>query len=437
MEKNIDKKGYLKFMINDNDNKLVDRYNIKRIIKKACNILNIDINIFNYEQCLDILNKYVEIVPKIYLDLKEGLNDTNFDIKGNYDFDNGIQEVFYDILLNKYFSSLKTLPTPFPVQYFGIKFLTSNCNNFYKVFPVDKERKNIIFMFLFYNDFEMIKRTIKKLTYDTYHHFLIVFPSDVDINLQKEIIEYYKGNETVSIVNCGYISYYSSKDMEIIYSINRWIIQMPNWDFFIPLSQADYTLYPGIEVNNRIGNKTWCQENYDKYDKEDMKLIKYRFYDETRYSCSQYPRSSILLNDGRFPWFFDLIKTEFKIGWLQPHSSGGIFNRETIEFLVNNDEARAIYMFIRGHPVAGVEHYWSSIFTFPYFKDKLNKKSSVLMSWEHGRKGQAPGVSNTYLTINEYEMIKKAYDDGTLFCRKFNSKIEKDILDKIDELYKS
>ena len=207
MEKNIDKKGYLKFMINDNDNKLVDRYNIKRIIKKACNILNIDINIFNYEQCLDILNKYVEIVPKIYLDLKEGLNDTNFDIKGNYDFDNGIQEVFYDILLNKYFSSLKTLPTPFPVQYFGIKFLTSNCNNFYKVFPVDKERKNIIFMFLFYNDFEMIKRTIKKLTYDTYHHFLIVFPSDVDINLQKEIIEYYKGNETVSIVNCGYISY--------------------------------------------------------------------------------------------------------------------------------------------------------------------------------------------------------------------------------------
>ena len=30
---------------------------------------------------------------------------------------------------------------------------------------------------------------------------------------------------------------------------------MPNWDFFIPLSQADYTLYPGIEVNNRIGAK--------------------------------------------------------------------------------------------------------------------------------------------------------------------------------------
>ena len=55
----------------------------------------------------------------------------------------------------------------------------------------------------------------------------------------------------------------------------------------------------------------------------------------------------------------------------------------------------------------------AAIFTFPYFKDKLNKKSSVLMSWEHGRKGQAPGASNTYLTINEYEMIKKAYDDGT------------------------
>jgi len=330
--------------------------------------------------------------------------------------------------------SLKELPSPFPVQYFGIKFLSPNCSNFYKTFPVNEEKKNIIFMFLFYNDFEMIKRTIRKLTYNLHHHFLIVFPSDVEKKLQREIIEYYKDNKTVSIVSCGYISYYSSKDMEIIYSINRWIIKMPNWDFFVPLSQADYTLYSGEEVNNRIGNKTWCQDKYDKYDKRDIKIVRSRFYNETRYSCSQYPSNSILLEDNRYPWFIDLLKIDFRIGWLQPHSSGGILNRETVEFFLNNDEARAIYMFIRGHPAAGVEHYWSTIFTFPFFKDKLYNKSPVLMSWEHGRKGQAPGASNTYLTINEYNMLKKSYDEGTLFCRKFNSKLEKDILDKIDTL---
>ena len=79
-------------------NNSMDKYNIKKIIDKVYKKINVNQEIFDYNWCVYILNNYIKILPDYYLNLSKGLNDTNFDIKGNYDFDYGIQEVFYDIL---------------------------------------------------------------------------------------------------------------------------------------------------------------------------------------------------------------------------------------------------------------------------------------------------------------------------------------------------
>ena len=91
------------------------------------------------------------------------------------------------------------------------------------------------------------------------------------------------------------------------------------------------------------------------------------------------------------------------------YSSGGIFHRKTLRFLVHDDRARAAFMFFRLTAPAAVEHYWSTVYTLADMEPLLSKdeRQSVYMQWV--KQGGRPvsdttrtKTSNTYLDMSQW-----------------------------------
>eukprot|EP00854_Cymbomonas_tetramitiformis_P014375 gene14375-17001_t len=101
-----------------------------------------------------------------------------------------------------------------------------------------------------------------------------------------------------------------------------------------------------------------------------------------------------------------------------------------IDFLLTDDRARAAYMFFRLLMVAGVEHYWSSLFTLSELQSRTTNKVPCFMIWQGGR--GANGIHNAYMTLNEWPLIENYIKMGTPFARKFDSVRDRAVLDTID-----
>jgi hypothetical protein len=110
--------------------------------------------------------------------------------------------------------------------------------------------------------------------------------------------------------------------------------------------------------------------------------------------------------------------------------------------MVQDQIARAVYMYFRLMDGAAVEHYWASLFTLPWFKNRVfsgqGPKDSGLvlfpciMSWEHGRtEGRWQGISNKFLNAKALSALSVAdwmeVCDGPIFARKFDSKTDKSV----------
>jgi len=325
----------------------------------------------------------------------------------------------------EYYNRIDNIPDDPPIKKFDILFETNNLN-----FELNNE-KNIVFFILFHNDLEMLKRTIDKLKYKNNHHFLINICPDINPNVKSELINYFNKIKYVSILYCGYINYPASTELKIIWSIKEWLLGQKNWDFLICLGQSDYSLFSGSKLNNLIGEKTWCSMDVKKYKKEELiayKDLLGRFINGIY--ASENKKKSFRRKD---LWLYKFLGN-IEISWGLPLSSGGIFSRETVKYLINNKLCKIIYMFCLYMSCAAVEHYWHTCFQLDYFKDKIYDKKSCHMEWARGRPGQIPGTSNTFLTLSEWDIIENEYKKGTPFIRKFNSKLDKEILDKIDLL---
>ena len=321
-------------------------------------------------------------------------------------------------------SKLKEIPDKVDVSLFDISFETNHLQNI-------RGEKNVIFLILFNNDLEMVKRTINKLKFNNQHHFIINICPDIKEDIKKELIETFKEDLNVSLSYCGYIRYLSSTDIKIIFSFKNYLLNFDNWHFLITLGQNDYPLYYGEDFNKKIGDKTWCYVEGSKDKSVINKEIKKT--GAARYTVGLVPTNKKIHKFDRSLWIFNIFP-DILMASSRPLSSGGIFNRDAIKILVKDNQCRIIYNYCLLLCGAGVEHYWAICFSLPQFKNMIKKTRSCIMSWLEGRQGQMPGISNTYLTINQLDLIKNAYKEGSVFARKFDSQKEKDILTTIDQL---
>jgi len=322
-------------------------------------------------------------------------------------------------------STLRVIPNKVDVSLFDISFEYNHLRNI-------RGEKNVIFLILFNNDLEMVKRTINKLKFNNQHHFIINICPDIKEDIKKELIETFKEDLNVSLSYCGYIRYLSSTDIKIIFSFQKYLLNFDNWHFFISFGQNDYPLYYGEELNKKIGDKTWCYFE-SKKDKKDMD-IEEKKTGNGRFRNGLVPTNKKVYKFDRNLWIFKLFPN-ILIGVSSPLSSGGIFDKSTVRILVKDNQCKIIYNYFLLLHGAGVEHYWATCFLLPQFKDMINQTRPCAMSWLEGRPGQMPGISNTYLTINQLDLIKDFYGKGAVFARKFDSSKEKDILDIIDKLF--
>jgi hypothetical protein len=281
-----------------------------------------------------------------------------------------------------------------------------------------------------HKDTGMVMRVVERLQHEA-HAFVIHLATDVPMQIETELRQYAQDSPSLlCVVRGGIMVWRSSTDMQIIMSSMVWLLRSnPHWDFFVSLSGADY---PTMDVDGlrstigEAGNRTWVHPDSGP-PRSMLKWHRFRF---TRYGIACSVDRSYHKVKGRTFWLRKLVPS-FKIGKTPPLSSGGIFHRSMVAFLVGDKRARAAYAYFRLLNVAGVEHYWSTIFTLPELDHLLIKRKPCSMSWTKGR--GVDGTHNTYLSMDAWdEVIAPALRDQIPFIRKFDSIQEASVLDRID-----
>ena len=334
----------------------------------------------------------------------------------------------HELKRDKYFSSLKKLPSPFPIQIFEQNVLTPKTCFSLQNWGIPDSGPKIIFHIEVYKDLPMVKRTMRRLTHLN-HAFMIHLASDVSYTKRQNITKWVeKQSSPLCVVEGGYVVYKSSTDMEIIMTSMVWLLQHnTTWDFFISLSGADYPLLNVDSLRQRIqseGNRSWSVHKAMNKNHKNME----RFY-MTRLTCRQTRQTKLLTGHRKF-WLKTLVP-DFIPQKGYPLSSGGIFHRSMVKFLVSDDRARAAYMYFRLFPVAGVEHYWQTIYSLEELKNNITASLPCEMSWDEGR--EYDGTHNTFLTEKQWRsIIAPALKKRTPFIRKFNSIQERKVLNRID-----
>lgn len=347
-------------------------------------------------------------------------------------------EKAYEIARDKYFASLtnETMPRPFPVDVPPLDFVTNEqceaLSDFGKD-PAPDGSPRVVVHLEVYKDIPMIKRIIRRLAHERNHAFVVHLADDVNHDVIEQLAEYSARDSPapLCVVQGGFITYLSSTDIRILFRSMQWLVEDssgPTWDFFVSLSGADFPIMNGRTFSRELkaaGSKTWFLKEQSR--KDPYRTPRFEKYGMT---CQETSGEYEVI-DGRTFWLKNLVP-EIEADKHAPLSSGGIFHREMVEFLVRDDRARAAYMYFRHHNIAGVESYWPTIFTLPELRDKLLPRNSCAMYW--APVGRFRGATaNSFMTMDTWDKyIKRAIDNGLPFIRKFDSEKEGKVLDRIE-----
>ena len=356
------------------------------------------------------------------------------------------------------FAQLDSLPSPFPVEAPNVTLQTPpTC------FRLKGGSPRVLFAIESFKQVEMVRRVVTRLEHLS-HGFLLHTSSDVGANHTDAIIQLAASTPRSCAVRSGYVVYLSASDLRILFGTWQWLLeehQTNAWDFFVSLSGSDYPSFDGALLNAllaRKGNVSWRQYSW-AIDLEDadsdvsfagparmqtMGLTCHAelAYNQTNCSHAGSHAGCALSHDlrwqARTPWLFSLVP-EIRAMKSITYSSGGIFHRETLRFLVHDDRARAAFMFFRLTAPAAVEHYWATVYTLPDLEPSLSKDElkSCHMQWVEwgGRPVSDPALastSNTYLDMSQWDKVQKAMEGCTPFLRKFDPELDVDVLDRID-----
>ena len=121
------------------------------------------------------------------------------------------------------------------------------------------------------------------------------------------------------------------------------------------------------------------------------------------------------------------------------------YDRETVRYLVENEEGKKFYHFFKYMLLGSEEHYFVSIlYNWPRTKTFVQTLSSQFV-WNTWSKGiQRPAVlkdgfqtHTNFLSMKEYSILKGFAMRGMMFARKFHSAKTKNLLDIIDKEFLS
>lgn len=355
-------------------------------------------------------------------------------------------EKAFEVERDRQFARLHSLVRPFPAAAeFPVSPETpAECTRVLS--GLSGTHPRVIFAIESYKHIDMVKRVVRRLAFGSSHGFLLHLASDVGSEHTNASHEFAHTLSHVCVIRSGYMVYRTSTDMRILFSMWRWLLEAPvsGWDFFISLSGADYPAVDGATLSRllrRAGNVSWRLPERGvpagSTNRSTARPMLGMRFTEYGLGC-QYTRN-YTRQAGRQRWLFALVP-EMAARWTLPYSSGGIFHRDTIDFLVNDDRARAAFMYFRLFPTSGVEHYWATVYTLPDMAPLLSQDTVVSchMQWrdegggrlEHAGKGGT--AHNTFLDISQWDAIEREMRRCTPFLRKFDPVKERNVLDRID-----
>ena len=355
-------------------------------------------------------------------------------------------EKTFELERDRRLAALVSLPQPFPLDE---EFETSletpqECAQLLKGLRGTSPR--VLVAIEAYKQIAMVRRVVKRLSYRHSVGFLLHLASDVSIEFAQAVRALASSTSNVCVIRSGYIVYRTSTDMRILHSTWRWLERESSlgWDFFISLSGADYPAVDGATLRGLLaqtGNVSWRLPERGMTAGQANRSMAWpvpgmRFHD---YGLGCEATRNYTRVRGRHNWLARLVP-EMTPRWTVPYSSGGIFHRDTIRFLIHDARARAAYMFFRLFPTAGVEHYWATVYTLPDLAPLLTNRTIVSchMQWlddgggrlEH--KGTGGTAHNTFLGMDQWTNIEREIKRCTPFLRKFDAEMDLDVLDRID-----
>ncbi len=213
------------------------------------------------------------------------------------------------------------------------------------------------------------------------------------------------------------------------------------------MSGRDYPIFNISTIRKEIasyGTKAWLgkdcgnpkhclgKSKFLKSKITDFQLANSRIH-ESAYECGE--MNTYRKIRGREIWWWKEGGNHAKMCRTRPLSSGGIFSRESIQFLLYSEIGKAGYAFFRVTSPASVEYYFGSVLcSSPSPKDLKNSivgdRMSSTMTWNrHGK----VGLQNSVLNLEDKDVIELGRKVGTLFAHKFTTLFSKHLLDWIDE----
>jgi len=284
----------------------------------------------------------------------------------------------------------------------------------------------VVFFMIVYKDFGMIERVVERLRLVGRHAFVLHITDDVSPDFEQQLLDLSERVDAVCILKGGYIAYESSTDVVVAFSYMSWLLgQGEDWDFTVLMSGADYPLMSGLRLNQelqRSGNLTW--------DLSDPAWWPQRM---TRWqtTCAALGGSSREEVPGRDPWILRLLP-EMQSMKGRSLLSTGILHRRAVAFLVEDLRARMAFNFF-SLIFSGSEHYIQSTLTLPAMRPHILRREAAYMSWTQGRMVGQGLVSNTFLTMEQWPQIGASIEMSVPFARKFDSVLDREVLDRIDE----
>ena len=356
-------------------------------------------------------------------------------------------EKSFELARDGEFGKLTSLPRPFPLDdEFPIVLETpEQCAGLLKGLSGPSPR--VLVAIETYKQIGMVRRVVQRLSHQHSIGFLLHLASPVSLEHMLATRQLASSIPNVCVVRSGYIVYRTSTDMRILHSMWRWLLRVSptSWDFFVSLSGSDYPAVDGATLSRLLlakGNVSWRQPDRGMVAGQVNRSTAWpyawhRFHD---YGLGCEATRNYTRVSGRSFWLAKLAP-DMSPSWTVPYSSGGIFHRDTIHFLVNDDRARAAYMFFRLFPTAGVEHYWATIYTLPDLAPLLTNATVVSchMQWinDGGRlehQGKGGTAHNTFLDMSQWSAIEREIRLCTPFLRKFDLDLDQQVLDRIDAM---
>ena len=127
-----------------------------------------------------------------------------------------------------------------------------------------------------------------------------------------------------------------------------------------------------------------------------------------------------------------------------------VYDRETVDYIVNSDEGMKYYRFFRAMLVGSEEHYFASLlFNWKRTRDFVRTFDAVAVwnTWKHGvvspqeanvvfdnTKGHKANVHTLFISINELAILQGLRALGVFFARKITSSAV-DLLNIIDSTF--